>query len=162
MKYAIYQMEIIAGKPSENRVKVMDWVEKTMETTSPDILVLPEMWTTGYTLSILDEVAEERGQDTVPFLREISKRFNVNIIGGSVANKNNGCIYNSSFVVNRLGELVYEYDKIHLVPMLDEHLYLKGGKKKAISLNWMALRWVSLYVMIYVFQSFPENLHLWS
>ncbi|QNK86108.1 carbon-nitrogen family hydrolase [Sporosarcina sp. resist] len=130
MKYAIYQMEIVAGKPSENRRKVMEWVEKTMESTSPDILVLPEMWTTGYTLSILDEVAEETGQDTIPFLTEISKRFNVNIIGGSVANKKNGCIYNSSFVVNRLGELVYEYDKIHLVPMLDEHLYLEGGKKK--------------------------------
>nr|WP_318153114.1 carbon-nitrogen family hydrolase [Metabacillus arenae] len=131
LNYAIYQMDIIAGNPSENRKKVKEWVEKTMTASSPDILVLPEMWTTGYTLSALEELAENEGQDTVPFLTELAERFNVNIIGGSVANKKNGGIFNSSFVVNRMGEVIYEYDKIHLVPMLDEHLYLEGGKKKA-------------------------------
>nr|WP_028400592.1 carbon-nitrogen family hydrolase [Ectobacillus panaciterrae] len=130
MNYAIFQMNIVAGKPAENRKKVKNWVEKTMMTSSPDILVLPEMWTTGYTLPALDELAEEEGRDTVPFLTELADRFSVNIIGGSVANKKNGRIFNSSFVVNRKGEVIYEYDKIHLVPMLDEHLYLEGGKEK--------------------------------
>lgn len=131
LKYAIYQMDIIAGKPSENRKKVKDWVKRTMTSWSPDILVLPEMWTTGYTLSVLEDLAEDGGRDTVPFLKELAERFKVNIIGGSVANKKNDGIYNSSYVVNRMGEVIYEYDKIHLVPMLDEHLYLKGGKEKA-------------------------------
>src|SRR5699024_8276589 len=36
----------------------------------------------------------------------------------------------TSLVFDRNGELVYEYDKIHLVPMLDEHDYLTGGTKK--------------------------------
>ncbi|MFJ7934190.1 carbon-nitrogen family hydrolase [Sporosarcina sp. NPDC096371] len=153
MKYAIYQMDIIAGKPSENRGKVKEWVEKTMESISPDILVLPEMWTTGYNLAVLEEVAEENGQDTVPFLAELAKRFNVNIIGGSVANKKNDRIYNSSFVVNRLGELIYEYDKIHLVPMLDEHLYLEGGKKKV---RVFELDGVKMGVIICYDLRFPE------
>src|SRR5699024_7794105 len=52
-------------------------------------------------------------------------------IGGSIGNKRAGEFFNTSLVFNRQGDLVYEYDKIHLVPMLHEHDYLTGGKKKA-------------------------------
>jgi omega-amidase len=40
-------------------------------------------------------------------------------------------IYNSALIVNRKGEFIYQYDKIHLVPMLDEPLFLEGGQEQA-------------------------------
>ncbi|MDY0393736.1 nitrilase-related carbon-nitrogen hydrolase [Virgibacillus halophilus] len=61
------------------------------------------------------------------FLSDLAAKLNVNIIGGSVANKVVEDYYNSSFVFNRTGKLVYEYDKVHLVPMLNEPKYLTGG-----------------------------------
>lgn len=129
MKYSIFQMDIIAGKPDANRLKVRHWLEAEMKENKPDIIVLPEMWTTAYTLRSLDKVADTNGAKTKSFLKELALTFNVNIIGGSVANQKDGKFYNSSFVYSRSGELVYEYDKIHLVPMLNEPEYLTGGDK---------------------------------
>lgn len=129
MKYSIYQMDIIAGKPDANRLKVRQWLEAEMRDNNPDIVVLPEMWTTAYTLKALDKVSDTYGAKTKSFLKELAMKFNVNIIGGSVANQKDGKFYNSSFVYSRSGELVYEYDKVHLVPMLNEPDYLAGGDK---------------------------------
>ncbi|KQL54292.1 nitrilase [Heyndrickxia shackletonii] len=129
MKISIYQMEIIPGNPPENIRKVHAWIEKEVELSEPDIIVLPEMWTTSYTLENIHVYADDNGQSTVPFLKTMAKRYNVNIIGGSIANKVEGKIYNTSFVINRQGEVIYQYDKVHLVPMLNEPIYLEGGKK---------------------------------
>lgn len=128
MKYSIYQMDIIAGQPDANRLKVSQWLEAEMRDNKPDIIVLPEMWTTAYTLTSLDKVADTNGAKTKSFLKELALNYKVNIIGGSVANRKDGKFYNSSFVYSRSGELVYEYDKVHLVPMLNEHDYLAGGE----------------------------------
>lgn len=129
MKYSIYQMDIIAGNPDANRLKVSQWLEAEMLENKPDIVVLPEMWTTAYTLTALNKVSDTNGAKTKSFLKELALNFHVNIIGGSVANQKGDSFYNSSFVYSRNGELVYEYDKVHLVPMLNEHLYLAGGEK---------------------------------
>ncbi|MGP4073269.1 carbon-nitrogen family hydrolase [Piscibacillus sp. B03] len=128
MKFSIYQMDIISGQPDENRQRVANWLEKDMQDNQPDTVVLPEMWTTAYTLPELDGLADEDGHPTIPFLQNLAKKHHVNIIGGSIANKKDGGIYNTAMVVNRKGELIYEYDKVHLVPMLDEHKFLSGGQ----------------------------------
>lgn len=128
MMYSIYQMDIFPGDPERNRCKVKEWVKREVETNNPDTIVLPEMWTTAYTLDELDKYADINGEPTKSFLENLAQKFNVNIIGGSVANKVNDKFYNSSFVFDRSGKLVYEYDKVHLVPMLNEHKYLSGGQ----------------------------------
>ncbi|KHF41348.1 carbon-nitrogen family hydrolase [Halalkalibacter okhensis] len=127
MKLASYQMDIIPGNPTENRNKVKEWAERVCKEQQPDILVLPEMWTTAYTLTTLAEVIKTDKDETEQFLKKLASELNVNMIAGSVAVKDNGGIYNRSYILNRDGEIIHTYDKIHLVPMLDEHLYLKGG-----------------------------------
>lgn len=127
MKYAIYQMDIIPGDPTANQLKVKEWVASLIEGNKPDTIVLPELWTTGYTLEILKEIADEDGVGTKEYLSSLAKEFGINIIGGSVATKINDYIYNTSFVFDRKGDLVYTYNKVHLVPMLNEHKYITGG-----------------------------------
>ncbi|MDR7079464.1 putative amidohydrolase [Neobacillus niacini] len=129
MKISIYQMEIIPGNPLENFKKVEEWLEKEIKNSAPDVIVLPEMWTTSYTLEDIHILADDNGKATVPFLQTLAKTFNINIIGGSFANKVNGKVYNTAVVINRQGEVVYQYDKVHLVPMLNEPEYLTGGQK---------------------------------
>ncbi|WP_174614391.1 carbon-nitrogen family hydrolase [Virgibacillus ihumii] len=131
MKYSICQMEVIPGNPDANREKVAAWLEKTVAHENPDIAVLPEMWTTGYTLPDLPQYADSDGEPTSTFLCDLAKKHDVNIIGGSFANKKNEKIYNSSIAIDRSGTVVYRYDKIHLVPMLDEPTYLAGGENHA-------------------------------
>lgn len=129
MKYSIYQMDIVPGDPEKNREKVKQWMEKEVHENKPDIIVLPEMWTTAYTLDDLENVADRDGEPTKNFLQTLAENLNVNIIGGSIANKVDKKFYNTALVIDRKGELIYQYDKVHLVPMLNEHLYLSGGGK---------------------------------
>lgn len=129
MKVSMYQMKITPGNPLENMKKVRGWIEKEVYNSEPDLIVLPEMWTTSYTLEDIHHQADNNGQKIIPFLQEIAKSLNIHIVGGSFANKVNGKVYNTTIVINRQGEIVYLYDKVHLVPMLNEPKYLTGGQK---------------------------------
>ncbi|MEJ7509274.1 nitrilase-related carbon-nitrogen hydrolase, partial [Staphylococcus simulans] len=41
----------------------------------------------------------------------------------------NDKVYNTAFTVNQSGEIINNYDKVHLVPMLQEPDYLEAGDK---------------------------------
>ncbi|KGX92248.1 nitrilase/cyanide hydratase and apolipoprotein N-acyltransferase [Pontibacillus halophilus JSM 076056 = DSM 19796] len=153
MKYALYQMDIIAGEPEANRQKVRSWVERTVQEEKPDLIVLPEMWTTAYTLPQLKDVADQNGEPTLSFLKELAKEFGIHIIGGSVANQVDERIYNTAIVVNKEGELVHTYNKIHLVPMLNEPAYLDGGEE---SVQVFELDGIKMGVLICYDLRFPE------
>ncbi|TSB44658.1 carbon-nitrogen family hydrolase [Alkalicoccobacillus porphyridii] len=132
MRYGICQIELVPGNPNANYEKIEQWTDMVMaQQDKPDILVLPEMWTTAYALSDLHHLAEKNLEKTLPFLKRLAKRHQVHFIGGSVANQKNDGIYNTALVVNKQGELVYEYDKVHLVPMLNEPAYLQEGQTLA-------------------------------
>jgi predicted amidohydrolase len=131
LKYAIFQTEIIPADPEANEAQIRQWTEDTVQINKPDTIVLPELWNSGYALDSLAEKSDTNGERTKAFLGDLAKKHRINIIGGSVGNKKNGKLFNSSFVFNRGGDLVYEYDKIHLVPMLNEHHFLNGGERMA-------------------------------
>ncbi|WP_088103224.1 carbon-nitrogen family hydrolase [Halalkalibacter urbisdiaboli] len=131
MIVAMYQMNIVPGDPEANKEKVEKWVETICHSNEkPDILVLPEMWTTAYTLSELNVLLKAEGDEIEDFLSQLAKTYEVNMVAGSIAKREKSTIFNRALVYNRKGELVYKYDKIHLVPMLDEHLFLTGGQEK--------------------------------
>ncbi|MEC5424012.1 carbon-nitrogen family hydrolase [Virgibacillus sp. C22-A2] len=153
MKHAVYQMDIIAGNPEGNRLRVEEWVENVCKMDRPDIIVLPEMWTTGYTLPELDKLADKEGEPTTSFLKRLASKYKIHIIGGSIANEKSGKYYNSSMVIDGQGELIYKYDKMHLVPMLDEPRYLTGGRKKV---EVFELGGVKMGIIICYDLRFPE------
>ncbi|SHN22838.1 carbon-nitrogen family hydrolase [Gracilibacillus kekensis] len=153
MKYMIYQMDVVVANPKENQIKIEKWVEAQVTKSKPDTIVLPEMWNAGYALDQLEELADDNGEVTIPFLRNLASKHDINIIAGSIANKKGKAIYNTSYIFNRSGELVYEYDKVHLVPMLNEPKYLNGGEQKA---KIFELDGVKMGVIICYDLRFPE------
>src|SRR5699024_2956995 len=120
MKYAIYQMDVVVADPEANRDKINKWIEQQVRINKPDTVILPEMWNVGYALDKLGELADHNGKITIPFLSDLANKHNINIIGGSIANKKEDGVYNTSYVFDRDGKLLHEYDKMHLVPMLNE------------------------------------------
>lgn len=153
MKYAIYQMDVVVADPEANRDKIQQWVETQVNENKPDTIVLPEMWNAGYALDRLNGLADNNGETTIPFLSELAKKHQIHIIGGSIANKKEKGIFNTSYVFNREGELVHQYDKMHLVPMLDEPKYLVGGEAKAATFE---LDGVKMGLIICYDLRFPE------
>ena len=68
-------------------------------------------------------IADENGSNTKQLLTQLSKKYHVNIVGGSVATKRDGKFFNTMYVVNRTGDIISQYDKAHLFKLMDEHLY---------------------------------------
>lgn len=126
MKIACVQMDIAFGSPDAN----FEQVERLMEEAAgngADLIVLPEMWNTGYALTELDKLADAEGR-AKKFLVGFAKKHRVHIVGGSVSTRRDGEFYNTMHVVNKNGEAVMDYDKAHLFGLMDEHLHLKAGE----------------------------------
>ncbi|MEK5215561.1 carbon-nitrogen family hydrolase [Psychrobacillus sp. FSL H8-0487] len=131
MRIACVQLNIAFGDPKENFRKVEEKVRKAAMLNA-EIVVLPEMWNTGYDLTNLEEIADVNGEDTKSLLARLAKELHIHIIGGSVSTKRGNHFFNTMYVVNNIGEVIAEYDKAHLFKLMDEHLYLEAGTDKNI------------------------------
>jgi omega-amidase len=129
MKVTCLQIDIDFGNPSKNKQCVEEEIRKAMD-FAPDVIVLPELWTTAYDLTRLDQIADVDGKDAKLFLSNLAKVHQVNIIGGSIAKKTANGITNTMYVFNREGECLADYSKVHLFKLMDEHLYLQAGNSK--------------------------------
>lgn len=131
MRIACVQLNIAFGDPKENFRKVEEKVRKAAMLNA-EIVVLPEMWNTGYDLTNLEEIADVNGEDTKSLLTRLAKELHIHIIGGSVSTKRGNHFFNTMYVVNNIGEVIAGYDKAHLFKLMDEHLYLEAGTDKNI------------------------------
>ncbi|QOY35471.1 carbon-nitrogen family hydrolase [Anaerobacillus isosaccharinicus] len=129
MKVTCLQFDIVFGNPSANKQRVQEEITKAM-VGAPDVIVLPELWTTGYDLTRLDDIADTNGAESQLFLSNLAKEHHVNIVGGSIAKKTDAGITNTTYFFNRSGDCIGEYSKVHLFKLMDEHLYLKAGNTK--------------------------------
>lgn len=130
LRLALLQMDIDAGNPEVNFGKVKDMLEEAVTSeVKPDVIMLPEMWNTGYALEEIELLADPDGQRTIEYLSHFSKRHAIYIIGGSIAEKKSDGVYNTIYAFDREGNTIADYSKIHLFRLMDEEKYLKAGTK---------------------------------
>ena len=126
MKLQIFQFEVKPADVNANEQLIAHYFEKYV-TEDTDCVVLPEMWNNGYALDQLETLADHNLQRSLSFISKLAQRYQVDVIAGSVSNKIEDNVYNTAFSVNKEGQLISTYNKVHLVPMLDEPTYLTGG-----------------------------------
>ena len=131
MRVSCIQMDINFGNVEENFQKAERLIESAM-TEKPDLLVLPELWTTGYDLTRLDEIADKEAKKSIEFLQKLAKQYQVHIVGGSVASQTQTGVYNTMLVINQDGQLVTTYSKAHLFKLMNEHHHLQSGDAKGL------------------------------
>ncbi|OIK14842.1 carbon-nitrogen hydrolase [Bacillus sp. MUM 116] len=131
LKISCLQMDIAFGDPNKN-FQTADKLIQQAIAENPDIIVLPELWTTGYDLTRLDEIADKGACESIDFLKNAAKKYKVNFVGGSVANRGENGVKNTLLIINKDGTLVHQYSKLHLFKLMDEHLYLKSGNEKGL------------------------------
>ena len=120
------QMDMAFCNVEYNYAHAEELIRSAAENT--DIIVLPEMWNTGfYPTSDLDKVCDVNGSRTKALIGQLAKEYAVNIVAGSVANKKDGKVYNSAFIFNRAGEEVAHYDKVHLFSPMGENACFTAG-----------------------------------
>ncbi|WP_396021182.1 carbon-nitrogen family hydrolase [Bacillus sp. S/N-304-OC-R1] len=125
-KVGCVQMDIAYGDPVKNLELAEKWFDKAASENCT-VVVLPELWSTGYDLERLPEIGHKEGVDIIHFLQEQAKKHGFQIVGGSIAKGTDDGFLNTLYVVDKEGNVVHEYSKLHLIQLMDEHLYLKAG-----------------------------------
>ena len=125
MKISILQFKSELGNVEKN----FDTARKLINgAKSSDVIILPELWTTGYYPEPVENFADIDGKRTVEFICAASAKNNANIIGGSIIAQVDGKIFNRCIVANRHGEIISAYDKTHLFTFADEDKVFSAGK----------------------------------
>ena len=131
IKISALQMTSSVGNVEKNRQKLSEIISGELEQDT-DFLVLPEVWTVGWSCEDFVNSAEDfDNSPTIGLLSEIAQKYNVNIIGGSFIEKaHDGKYYNTCPVINRAGKLIAKYSKMHLYTYCGctEGHYIETGK----------------------------------
>ncbi len=139
MKVALYQGDIELGDVKKNSERVTAWMEQLSKEKSVNCVILPELWSSGYAYDQLEQIASQEKQ-TKALLVELANTYKVHIIGGSIVTKRENKFYNTALVYNKEGALVNQYDKVHLVPMLNEPDFFCSWSRTA---TFIYFRWVN-------------------
>lgn len=125
MKAGYIQNSPLFGEKEKN----FNQVRKLIGDIKIDILVLPELFATGYAFTSKEEVkdlAETSDGETANFLKEISTKTGAVVVAGFIE-KDDGKNYNSSMMVYK-NKVIDTYRKIHLFNK--EKLWFTPGNKK--------------------------------
>lgn len=131
LKLALLQMNIIPGNPQQNRENAVQLISKAM-ISNPDIIALPEMWTTAYQLDTIHDICDVEGMPTFDLISDQAKSNHVNIVAGSYASMENEKIFNTAYVFDNQGSNIAKYQKIHLFKLMSEHLFFEAGSQYCI------------------------------
>lgn len=110
-----------------NRAMFEEKIRAVEEKT--DLIILPEMFTTGFTMNAKPNAENENGF-TVSWLKALAKDKNC-AITGSIIVKDNGLFYNRLYFVTSEGA-VEAYNKKHTFTLAGEHKTYKAGRNRII------------------------------
>lgn len=127
MKIALIQSPLVWESPAENR----NYFEAKINeiASSADLIVLPEMFATGFTMNP-DPVAETMQGESVSWMIALAKASNCAIMGSLVITEQ-AHFYNRLIFVFPSGE-IKTYDKRHLFSLAGEDKIFTSGKDKLV------------------------------
>ncbi len=134
LKVLLLQFQSVLGDKQANFKKVSKLLKENAD-FEPDLVILPEVWTTGCDYENFQNEAEFVPAQTTMLLSGLAESYNTNIIGGSFIEKTiDGKFYNTSVVVGRNGAVLGQYRKNHLFSHNGslEKKYLNNGEETCV------------------------------
>lgn len=113
---ATVQMKPELGEIEENLVKISDYVSKIANQQKVDLILFPELITSGYELGVkFTQVAQLVPGPTVNLLSQRAQQLGVYIGFGMVAKERvESVLYDAAVLIGPDGELIGDYHKLHL------------------------------------------------
>lgn len=127
MKIALIQSSLTWENPKANRNYFEEKINALTEKV--DLIVLPEMFATGFTMNP-EIVSETMEGETIQWMQSFAKAKN-SAITGSIVIKENDNFYNRLVFVFPSGEIEF-YDKRHLFTLAGEDKIYTAGHNKLI------------------------------
>ena len=131
VKISCIQMNVRAGQPEENFSRAEALLKRAAK-RNPDVILLPELWNTGFAPGKIDPaLSDADGARTRALCGALAKEHTVNIVAGSVLTRKGGLLYNTAYVFDRAGACIAEYDKTHLFsPSGEDDSVCRGGQDR--------------------------------
>jgi len=123
VKAASVQFNIKLGELDANRQHVHSALARLAD-EGVELVVLPEMWGTGFAYRELNELATRTG-DLVEELGALSAKYGM-VVVGSLPEPHEDKVYNTAYVLDR-GKMRGKYRKIHLFSLMQEDRSFDSG-----------------------------------
>lgn len=94
---------------------------------SVDVLIFPELFTTGYQLERASELAHTVDDPSLTPFYELAQSNCTYVILGSILSRHENLFFNETIVINPEGEILSSYQKIHLFRLMEEEKHLSAG-----------------------------------
>jgi len=131
LEVAMVQADVVWESPQKNREMLTEQLAKMKP--SVDLIVFPELFTTGFTMRAT-EFAEPMNGTTVQWMQHWAKEKNAAIMGSVIVAENNN-YYNRCLFVYPSGKVLF-YDKKHAFTLAGEdRVYTSGQRKEIITLK---------------------------
>ena len=130
LRLALVQMHVDAGSPDANFERLEERLAEAVGGgAKPDLIMLPEMWNTGYALEQIGMIADPESERTKALLSRFRAKAWVKIAGRLRRGKAGGRRLQYDLAFDERGELTDDYSKIHLFRLMDEEKYLQAGER---------------------------------
>ncbi len=127
LNISLVQHELYWEAPEQNRNSLTTAIAKLKQT---DLIILPEMFTTGFTMNV-SEQAEEMEGPTHVWMYQMAQQHQA-VICGSIIVKEKNQYFNRLLWMLPDGNYEY-YDKKHLFSMAGEDEYFEAGAQRLIT-----------------------------
>jgi len=131
IKVSTIQMDIKLGDLKSNLEKGLKLIEKAINRNS-DVIVLPEMWPTGFAYSALKTYPPTYHKEILSIIGKLAYKGKTHVIAGSMCEIEDGKFFNTAFVVGPSGEVLGKYRKVHLFKELQEDKFFTPGYEATI------------------------------
>lgn len=119
IRIALAQMEVEPGQLARNESTARDLVAQASR-EHIDLLMLPELWPTGYDLAQAKVHAAPLDEGPFALMAELAQSHQIHITGTALEANPNGHPYNTAALYGPEGNRIGAYQKIHLFPGLGE------------------------------------------
>ena len=122
---SLAQMDVTVGQPEVNLARAQNWVRQGAE-AGAELVVLPELWGSGYDLARAAQHADELGAGLFAEMAALARTHGVYLAGSLLERKGEG-FFNTAALYDAQGVLRGHYRKTHLFRLMDEQQYLQAG-----------------------------------
>ena len=104
---------LLRGSAEERGARVGELVGQAAA-QGTDLVTLPEIWNGPYQQDLFPDFAEPRFGPSWQLLSNLAAQYGIWLSGGSIAEREDGKVYNTAYVFDRSGNEVARHRKMHL------------------------------------------------
>lgn len=133
---SLAQMAVFPGEPSANEAEARRLAAQAAA-EGANLLLLPELWASGYDLARAAEYAVPLGEGPFALMADLARTHQLYVGGTALETNPDGRPYNSAVLYTPQGALAATYHKVHLWGPLGEPEHMTaGGTLPVFELPW--------------------------